>query len=347
MESAQKPPEKKASKFADDFDFEVDENLERVKSEEEFDLSDLDNMVDLEEQAPTKKTASDDKLELDFDLQLEPDDGSGKPPKLNLEGEEFEFEELDDSMEVSVERTETEEDFQLDLDEGASEKTLTREQDDYHLDEDEEKLQKIFDTITLTGRPGMDEMDEEPEKPSPPEQKKKIGKPMVVALLVALIGVGGYFGYGFVKDMGVDIPFIGNKQPPSPDPGNLNIIAFDLDSKFVDSNTAGKLFAITGKVKNEYPEPRSLIKISGKLFQPGKKLVQSQMVYAGNVIAEMELGALDADTIAKRLNDGSGQNNSTANIKPGQAVPFMIVFFNLPDQLEEYTVSVESSSPAK
>ncbi len=344
--AGKRPPAKSEDDF--EFDFEDDGNLEKVESQEEFDLSDLDNMVDLKEQDRTKSAGDGDDLELDFDLQLEADDGTGEPPKVNLEGEEFEFEEFGDSKEVSVERADGNDDFQVNLAMGeTSDNISTREQDDYHLEEDEEKLQKIFDTITLTGKPEIDDMEVEPEKSAPSKSKKKLGKPIILVLVLALIGAGGYFGFGFVKDMGIGIPFIGSEPPPPPDPGNLNIIAFDLDSKFVENQTAGKLFAITGKVKNEYPEPRSFIKISGKLYQPGKKMIQTQTVSAGNVISEMELGALDAESIKKRLTNRFGQNNMNTDIKTGQAVPFMIVFSNLPDQLEEYTVSVESSTAGK
>jgi len=34
------------------------------------------------------------------------------------------------------------------------------------------------------------------------------------------------------------------------------------------------------------------------------------------------------------------------NVAPGRVVPFMLVFSNLPENLEEYTIEVDESFPA-
>jgi pilus assembly protein FimV len=52
------------------------------------------------------------------------------------------------------------------------------------------------------------------------------------------------------------------------------------------------------------------------------------------------------EAIKNRLSNRLGQNKSNVKIGPGQSVPFVIIFSNLPQQLEEFTVEIESSSPA-
>ena len=48
--------------------------------------------------------------------------------------------------------------------------------------------------------------------------------------------------------------------------------------------------------------------------------------------------------INKRLNNRFGDKKSNMNVAPGKTLPFMVVFSNLPDNLEEFTVEVVGSS---
>ncbi|MCB5288471.1 MAG: DUF3426 domain-containing protein [Candidatus Cloacimonetes bacterium] len=128
--------------------------------------------------------------------------------------------------------------------------------------------------------------------------------------------------------------------------GNLKITTTDIDSQFVENGPAGRLFVITGKARNGYGEARSLIRINGKLYTKGKKLSNSEIVYCGNVIAIAELSKLGLDEIKSRLGNAKGDNNANMNIKPGEDRPFMIVFLNLPENLEEFTLEVAGSEQA-
>jgi hypothetical protein len=119
-----------------------------------------------------------------------------------------------------------------------------------------------------------------------------------------------------------------------------------LDAKFVDNLKSGKLFIITGKVKNEYFEPRSFIRVKGILINQGKQRAKTEIVYAGNIISDVELKNLNLIDINKRLANRFGQDHMNVKVDPGETIPFMVVFSNLPAQMEEYAVEVERSSPA-
>jgi hypothetical protein len=90
-----------------------------------------------------------------------------------------------------------------------------------------------------------------------------------------------------------------------------------------------------------------LIKITGKLFTKGKKLAQTKTVFCGNVISDLDLATMDLDTISKRLANRFGDNRSNAKVIPNKAIPFMIVFSKLPNNLEEFTINVVGSTPIK
>ncbi len=174
------------------------------------------------------------------------------------------------------------------------------------------------------------------------------GRPLLVIFVIGLLLIGGYVAYSFYPGKNIaGIPKLGELNIPyvsqlfqssrQPDAGNLKIKTSDVISRFVDNAKAGRLFVISGQVVNQYPQQRSAIKIMGRLYVKGKKLVQSQTVMGGAVISDLELSRLDTAQIQKRLS-GAGEP-----LRPGQSQPFMIVFSHLPDNLEEFTIEVVSS----
>ena len=71
------------------------------------------------------------------------------------------------------------------------------------------------------------------------------------------------------------------------------------------------------------------------------------MVYAGNYFSEEQLKEMSLEEISKELKNRYGKGRVNDNIEPGKAVPFMIVFENLPDSMSEFTVEAVRSSPTK
>ena len=90
------------------------------------------------------------------------------------------------------------------------------------------------------------------------------------------------------------------------DPGNLKLTTYDINSKFIDNTNVGKLFVVSGKVKNGYSENRGMITMSGKLFSTGKVVVNQEKVYCGNIMSDLELANLEWDKIKSRLSNRLG-----------------------------------------
>lgn len=134
------------------------------------------------------------------------------------------------------------------------------------------------------------------------------------------------------------------KKDSDPD-GNLKIDTFDIKSKYMYNNEEGKLFLITGRVKNGYSDVLGFISITVKLYTKGKNLAQTETVFCGNFLSDIELSNMAMKAIKKRLSNRLGDNKSNMQIKPGGELPFMLVFSNLPDDLDEFFIEVESSSP--
>jgi len=125
------------------------------------------------------------------------------------------------------------------------------------------------------------------------------------------------------------------------------ITTANINSRFVDNGTSGRLFVITGKVKNEFPESRRFIKLTGRLFASGKVLVKEETIYCGNTLTDIQLGQMAVVDINKKLSNRFGDQRSNVDVKPGQELPFMVVFSDFPQDLEEFTIEVVGSSPAQ
>jgi len=186
-------------------------------------------------------------------------------------------------------------------------------------------------------------IEEEPEE-APTAPKKGISPLIIAALILAVIAGLGYGGYILLNSMGIPIPF-SSKPAPSKvqDPGNFKIKPFDISSKFVDNSKIGKLFIITGKVKNEYPAARGSIQVVGKLYTKDKAIAKEEAVFCGNILSDIDLASADPATIQERLQNRSGDNGANLKLAPGDVISFMIVFSNLPDNLEEFTLEVKAS----
>ncbi|RZB30568.1 MAG: hypothetical protein SRB1_02848 [Desulfobacteraceae bacterium Eth-SRB1] len=302
--------------------------------EEELDLYEIEEMLDLEDKPRPEGEEEPEELNLELDADMEAV-AEETIEKAKAENVELEFEGIDQnktaeeqpSEEIEKNFTET-----VELEAGTGE-LKAEEIEELSQDEEEVAEEEKEKLITADNQKSAG--------------KKRISTPLLILFIVVLLAGGAYGTYVVLDSMNIKIPFVSDfLKPGIQDPGNLKITALNINGKFVDNTKIGKLFVITGKIKNEYPKARSFIKATGKLYTKGKTLAKSATVYCGNTISEAELASLDINEINKILSNRLGTNKTNVNIKPGKQVPFMIIFTNIPDNIEEYTIEVTGSSPA-
>jgi hypothetical protein len=88
---------------------------------------------------------------------------------------------------------------------------------------------------------------------------------------------------------------------------------------------------------------RSFIQIKGLLHDKDGNVLAEKHVYCGNILRAEELRTLPYEQLMNYLKDKAGQNNSNVNIQPGQSVPFMIVFNDIPADISKYTIEILGS----
>lgn len=170
----------------------------------------------------------------------------------------------------------------------------------------------------------------------------------VLVLVIAAILIPRSLGINIPLLSDLELPVLGKifQSEPEDIAGNLKMapIAENLTAEFIDHPGAGRLCVIKGQVRNNYDHPRSAIRVTAKLYTKDKTLAKTATVFAGNVLSSQELAAQDMAAIAARLQNKEGANNTNMGVKPGRTVPFMAVFDNLPNNLDEYSVEVAGST---
>ncbi len=193
--------------------------------------------------------------------------------------------------------------------------------------------------------------EDEPMPAETPHARKKaaIGRPVLVLLILFLLAGGGYIaatltGYKIPLLPDIKIPFIDQYLPektqkavvsPDPVPDQKSVTG-----RFITNDNAGELFIITGKIENPAQIPYRHIQVKGTLFQKEKKAAMSQMAFCGNIIPESTLKTGRIEDLTAQLKIPGGTADINEKIMPGDTVPFMLVFADLPRNLENFTVEV-------
>jgi predicted Zn finger-like uncharacterized protein len=337
---------------------------------DELDLSDLEEILDLEESTDEDESAPEDmELELDMDTEPELEEAPAGEEDEDLETVDLseiekmlEMEETEDQAEPEEKDLEFEREMEEAPDGPPSPDEDSSAVEVYELDEAEEAPEAVAAGEDERAKPEFEfegeteeELVEDEIADVPPEvaeaataPKRRVSKPLVVLLILVLLAGGSYGTYVLLDYLNIQIPYVSDYFKPkvSDLKGNLKIDTLDINSKFILNVKAGKLFVITGRVKNGYSDNRSFISVTGKLFTKGKKIVKTQTVFCGNVLSDIELSNMDFDAIQKRLSNRFGDNKSNFQVQPGKELPFMIVFSNLPDNLEEFAIEAAGSTPA-
>ncbi len=101
---------------------------------------------------------------------------------------------------------------------------------------------------------------------------------------------------------------------------------------YVEGGNLSRSFVIQGEAANHWKESRSFIKVRGTLLDSGGNKVREQETYCGNILSEKDIKEMSPAAIEKSLGSQFGVSFSNVNILPGNSVPFMIIFPDLPPE---------------
>jgi len=329
----------------------TDEEIEsgiQYKAEEELEGIELAMDEAFEENTKVEEKPEESGLELELDLEPEIDETQAETEvELELElgdktDSEISAKEEPEEIEIAKEtETKIEENKQEDIDQDKTpgEKEEPSKTFNMGIMPDEQEAEKTIEPIDKAEKEALTEKSEPPKVAA----NKKISMPVLLLLLATLLISGVYV----LDRVGINIPFVSDLlKPEVQDAGNLKIHTFDINNKFVENSKIGKLLVITGKAKNGYSDARSYISITGILYTKGKILSKTKTVYCGTILSELELQNMDLDAINNRLSNRLGDNKSNIKVKAEAIISFMVVFADLPENLDEFTIEVAGSFPS-
>lgn len=330
----------------EDIELAMDEAFEEnTKVEEKPEEAGLELELELDLEPEIDKTQA----ETETELELELDDKTDSEISAKEEPERIEPEEIEIAKETE---TKIEESKQEDIDqdktpgEDTAEKIEEKESSktfNMGVTPDEQEAEKAIEPIDKAEKGALTEKSEPPKVVA----NKRISMPVLLLLLAALLISGAYGTYKLLDSVGINIPFVSDLlKPEVQDAGNLKIYSSDIKNKFIENSKAGKLLVITGKAKNGYSDARSYISITGKLYTKGKILSKTKTVYCGTILSELELQNMDLDAINNRLSNRFGDNKSNIKVKADAIIPFTVIFADLPENLDEFTIEVAGSFPS-
>ncbi|MDP2861712.1 MAG: DUF3426 domain-containing protein, partial [Desulfobacterales bacterium] len=345
---------------------------EAYQDTQELDFSDLENILVGEK--PGGEKGEDAAQELEFDLEPSGVEAEDHADEIT----ELDFSDVDKMLEMEGTTGEQEKEpagevfeLQLGTDDSSDGEQADRfmdtlvsdemglkissegpEQEDVHKHLEGFEIDKFQETREMGEKKVAAAVAEEDEKDKkevkkakkPLKIKKPSGRFIIILGIIAalLLGVGAFVVY---NPFGIEIPFVSDFLGSKADEkGNLKItpVADSIKGDYVDTKF-GTLFVIKGNAKNDYKNPRSYIRVVGKLYAKGKKLSKTETVFCGNIVSEQDIANIEPAVSKKRLQNRIGDKKSNVKVNPGGTIPFMIIFENPSLDLDEFTVEAESS----
>jgi len=190
-----------------------------------------------------------------------------------------------------------------------------------------------------------------------PETGGMSRKTLILAVLLGLVvlaGIGGTAAY-FLEVW----PFVG-KAPTSamenapatssgqpkaeavpPAPSYLASLSIEShDHYFTENEKIGKLFVIVGKIVNKSPVVVGQVKIDSTLRDAADAPILNKTITAGPKASNFELKTMAQNDLESRLNSVQEILLNNGSVKPGDEIPFMFVFPNVPDNVNSYSLKV-------
>lgn len=183
--------------------------------------------------------------------------------------------------------------------------------------------------------------------PRPPaERRKKSCRGWMWVLLLLIIAGGGYVYHArqqltaSLQKMLIDWQLI-----PVPPAEGKGLKPEKLTGYFINNQREGRLFIIQGQVLNEGAEPRASIVVKGSIYDSGGARLAEQKAFCGNPMGKEQLRVWSIMRMTERMQNQFGEMLANLNLESQRAIPFTLVFNDLPGEVAEFEVVVETSEP--
>ncbi|WP_243363553.1 DUF3426 domain-containing protein [Fundidesulfovibrio terrae] len=185
----------------------------------------------------------------------------------------------------------------------------------------------------------------QPEQPKAGRSHKTMILGAVLGLVI-LLGIGGTAAYFFELWPFAKKPATSAMEnaptPPAPATDYSAQLPFEsYTNYFVENDKVGKLFVIEGKLVNRSPVVLGQISIEATLLDAKEAPVVSKVITAGPKASNFELKTLSKEDLESRLNSRQEILLNNSQVKPGDEVPFMVAFVDIPDTVRNFSLKLK------
>ena len=174
--------------------------------------------------------------------------------------------------------------------------------------------------------------------PESPRQRSSVG-PVLAVVLVVLLAAGGYLGLTSSGRKTLERAIPGVAALWGENPAAHAAPVYDLRNVigYYESGSASpRILVIKGQVANLSKVEKSGIRVRATLLDNTDAVLAQQAVYAGNILPGEAIRKGKRETLSKTLENRFGEGLANMNVAPGKAIPFMVVFFDAPANMDSY-----------
>lgn len=103
-----------------------------------------------------------------------------------------------------------------------------------------------------------------------------------------------------------------------------------LEGEFISNSEAGELFVMRGEVFNSSKKPIASLQVKGTVYGPNGEALAQRTVFCGNTLSREQLALQSYSSMEKVMGSRFGDTLANLEVSPGKAVPFLIVFRDVP-----------------
>lgn len=144
------------------------------------------------------------------------------------------------------------------------------------------------------------------------------------------------------------LPLLLPQEAPRLQTGIEQLHLVGTSANFIDNQHNGQLFYIQGRVRNDFSEPRSWIRLRAKLLYTDGRTARQLDFYAGNPLSKEQLQSMPLQDLIGLIVRPPTAEKGARSIAAQAEVSFTVPFGDLPEltKLSDYSVEILASKPS-
>lgn len=170
----------------------------------------------------------------------------------------------------------------------------------------------------------------------------------VGAVLLLLLGGGLYILAGQGGGLGSMLPESLRSVLGTDNQSKGPVVIRALEGVFLKNKSEGEIFVVRGEAFNVSAKHLMAIQVKGKIFGAKGEVLEQRTVFCGNVFAADQLAFQSYSSMEKTMSRQFGETLANLDVQPGTAIPFVIVFKDVPRDATDFgveAIQAVSSAP--